>query len=69
MSEIPAPAHGLRAFLDSIQDPVVIFDSEDERVLDVNDRACEMYGRGREDLIGSRLPIFGDDVERARNVA
>jgi two-component system, cell cycle sensor histidine kinase and response regulator CckA len=47
-------------------DAILIFDPENEIVLDVNDRACEVYGIAREDFIGRSLRDISLDVDRGR---
>ena len=44
-------------------DAILIFEPENETVLNVNDKACEMYGLSREEFVGSSLK------ERSNNVA
>ncbi|HEX8397125.1 MAG TPA: EAL domain-containing protein [Pyrinomonadaceae bacterium] len=39
-------------------DAIIIFDPENKRVLNVNDRACEMYGFSREDLLANKLSLL-----------
>ena len=44
-----------RGLFENAHDAIIIFDPEDEIVLDANRRACEMYGIGRAEFIGMRL--------------
>lgn len=49
-------------------DAIVVFEPESERVLDVNARACELYGRTREEFVGMNLQTITLDVARGRLV-
>lgn len=58
------------ALLELVHDPAIVFEPENEIVLDVNARACELYGRARDSFVGlslrqiSRDPLIG--VHRIR---
>lgn len=45
-------------------DSILIFSPADQVVLDVNDKACEVYGLTRENFIGRSLKEFSRDVAR-----
>jgi PAS domain S-box-containing protein len=45
---------------------IVIFEPEDERILDANPAACAMYGVARRDFIGMSLKTFSTDIARGR---
>jgi two-component system, cell cycle sensor histidine kinase and response regulator CckA len=45
-------------------DAILIFEPEEEKVLDVNDKACEIYGLARESFIGRSLKEFSLDTHR-----
>lgn len=53
------------ALLELVHDPAIVFEPESEIVLDVNARACELYGRTRDAFVGlslrdiSRDPLTG----------
>ena len=47
-------------------DPILIFDAADTTVLDVNDKACEVYGIAREEFIGRKLEEIAHDPGGAR---
>src|SRR5207237_951652 len=47
-------------------DPVVIFDAAQATVVDVNDKACEVYGIARENFIGLKLEDISQDPAGAR---
>jgi two-component system, cell cycle sensor histidine kinase and response regulator CckA len=49
-------------------DAIVVFEPDTERVLDVNARACELYGRPREEFVGMNLQTITLDVPRGRSV-
>ncbi|MEX1362383.1 MAG: PAS domain S-box protein [Nannocystaceae bacterium] len=44
-----------RTLFERAFDAILVFEPHDETVLDVNPRACELYGRSREELIGMSL--------------
>lgn len=45
-------------------DAILIFDPADEAVLDANDRACEIYGFEREELLGKSIKEISKEVSR-----
>src|SRR2546425_5616699 len=56
--ELKAEINRRREYRDLFQlanDPILIFDAADATVLDVNDKACEVYGIAREECIGRKL--------------
>jgi len=55
-----------RGLFENASDCILIFEPEDERVLEANRRACEVYGFDRSDFVGLSLKDFSDDVERGR---
>jgi PAS domain S-box-containing protein len=55
-----------RQIFDNAHDPIIIFTPEDERVLNVNRRACEVYGLSREEFIGLSLLDLSLSPERGR---
>jgi PAS domain S-box-containing protein len=48
--------------LELLHDPAIIFAPEDEVVLDVNSRACEVYGLSREQFVGLSLREISRDA-------
>jgi PAS domain S-box-containing protein len=52
-----------RALFESAHDPVILFSPRDEVVIDVNQRACEVYGIERSEFIGLSLKSITHDVE------
>src|SRR4051812_15328498 len=46
-----------------MHDAAIIFTPEDEVVLDVNARACEVYGRTREQFVGVSLREISRDPD------
>jgi PAS domain S-box-containing protein len=53
--------HGLeqhRQWFEMAHDAILVIDPLDERVLDANARACQLYGLSREDLLGKSLREF-----------
>lgn len=49
-------------------DAIVVFEPDTERVLDVNARACQLYGRSRDEFVGMNLQSITQDVARGRMV-
>ena len=45
-------------------DAILIFEPENETVLNVNDKACEMYGLSREEFIGRSLKERSQNIKR-----
>jgi len=55
-----------RRIFESAHDPILIFSPEREIVLNVNRRACEIYGLSREEFIGMSLEKISENVEHGR---
>ncbi len=55
-----------RGLFENANDYIVIFEPEDEVILEANQRACEVYGFDRSDFVGRSLKEFSDNVERGR---
>jgi len=55
-----------RGLFENASDCIVIFEPEDERVLEANNRACEVYGFNRSELLGKSLKSLSENVERGR---
>jgi len=53
-----------RRLFESANDSIVVFDPETETILDVNRKACELYGYSREELVGTSLKRLSTDVSR-----
>jgi two-component system cell cycle sensor histidine kinase/response regulator CckA len=51
-----------RALFRNINDAIVIFEPNSEIILEVNPKACEIYGFTREELIGMSLKRLTEDV-------
>jgi PAS domain S-box-containing protein len=67
--ELKAEIHRRREYRDLFQlanDPILIFDAADATVLDVNDKACEVYGIAREEFICRKLEEIANDPGDAR---
>jgi len=52
----------LHAVLDSVNDAVFVQDAGTGRVLDVNETACRMYGRSKEELLGLDIAAISAGV-------
>ena len=55
-----------RGLFENAHDAILIFRPEDEVVLEVNRRACDMYGFGREEFIGLTLEKISENVARGK---
>src|SRR5262249_53719193 len=55
----------LRIF-ENAHDAILILSTDDETVLNVNLRACEVYGYSREKFIGMSLEAISEDILRGR---
>lgn len=53
-----------RRIFESAREAIVILDPSDETVIDVNPRACEVYGFSREEFIGLSMKRLSRDVAR-----
>src|SRR5690349_7339778 len=51
-----------RDLFEQAHDAIIIFSPEGETVLDLNDRACELYGFTREEFIGLSLKTISKNV-------
>src|SRR5215218_5064541 len=56
-----------RRIFESAHDPILIFSPDREIVLNVNRRACEIYGLSREEFIGMSLESVSEDVPRGQH--
>lgn len=50
-----------RVLFENAYDAIIIFDPNGERVLEANDRACEMYGYTRDEFIGLSLTTLSQN--------
>jgi PAS domain S-box-containing protein len=55
-----------RRIFENAHDAILIFSPEKEIVLNVNARACAIYGLSREEFIGLSLETISEDVQRGR---
>ena len=55
-----------RQIFENAHDPIIVFRPEDEQVLNVNRRACEIYGFTREEFLGTSLGEISADVARGQ---
>jgi PAS domain S-box-containing protein len=65
-AELSQLTRDYRQIFDNAHDPIIIFTPEDERVLNVNRRACEVYGLSREEFLGLSLIDLSLAPERGR---
>ena len=55
-----------RRIFEHAHDAILIFDPRDERVLNVNQRACEIYGFSHDEFIGMSLATVSKDPDQGR---
>jgi len=55
-----------RQLFENAHDAIVIFTMQDEIILDVNFRACELYGFSRQEMIGISLEKISKNVRRGK---
>jgi len=55
-----------RMLFEQAHDAIIIFSPDDEKVLDVNQRACEIYGFTRDEFIGLSLKTISKNVPQAQ---
>ncbi|HET6260699.1 MAG TPA: diguanylate cyclase [Chloroflexia bacterium] len=55
-----------RGLFEHAQDAIVIFEPEGEVILDVNERACDLYGLSRAELIGMSVQDLSHDVQQGK---
>jgi PAS domain S-box-containing protein len=56
-----------RQIFESAHDAIIIFRPEDEQVLSVNRRACEIYGFTREEFLGISLAAISENIKRGQD--
>jgi len=66
--ELHQASEEYRRIFESAHDPILVFAPEDERVLQVNRRACEVYGYSREEFLRMSLIEISEDVPRGQQV-
>ena len=64
--ELEARERDYRMIFEQAHDAIVIFDPRNEEVANVNQRACELYGYGRDEFIGMSLETISTDIETGR---
>jgi PAS domain S-box-containing protein len=60
-------AQDFRDLFEQAHDALIVFNPEPEIVLDVNQRACEIYGFTRSEFIGMSLEAISKDVVRGKS--
>jgi len=55
-----------RQLFENAHDAILIFSVRDEIIMDVNNRACELYGFNRQEMIGMSLEKISKDVRRGK---
>ncbi|HEV7506024.1 MAG TPA: ATP-binding protein [Thermoanaerobaculia bacterium] len=65
--ELRKVSEDYRRIFENAHDPILIFRPADEVVLNVNRRACEIYGFSREELVGMSLMDVSENVPRGRD--
>jgi PAS domain S-box-containing protein len=64
--ELRRSEHNYRGLFEHALDPIVVFRPEDQVVLDVNRRACEVYGFDRSEFFGMSLESISTDTPRVK---
>jgi len=62
-TELKQSVNYYKMLFDQAHDPIIILNPDDEKVLDVNKRACEIYGFKREEFIGLSLKSISKNVQ------
>ncbi len=57
-----------RGLFESAHDAILVVAPHTETVLEVNQRACDMYGFSREQFIGMSLETISEEVEKSRSL-
>ena len=57
-----------KGLFENAHDAIVIFEPEGERVLEANQRACEMYGFDRSEFIGMSLMSISKDPSKGKGI-
>jgi len=57
-----------RILFERANDAIVIFEPQDETILDLNQKACELYGFAREELVGTSLKRLTQDIHRGEKL-
>jgi PAS domain S-box-containing protein len=55
-----------RALFDQAHDAVLIFEPDHEIILNVNQRACEIYGFSKDEMIGMSIENISEDIPRGK---
>ena len=55
-----------RTLFENAHDAILVLNAEDEIVMEVNDRACELYGFAKDEFIGMSLKKLSKNVEDGR---
>lgn len=56
-----------RGLFENAHDAVIIMSPEDETILDVNQRACEIYGFYRDKFIGKSMKSLSKDIQKGEH--
>jgi len=65
-AELRKVSEDYRRVFENAHDPIFIFAPEDEKILNANRRACEIYGFSREELLGMSLASISENVMRGQ---
>jgi len=55
-----------RTLFNQAHDPIIVFLPENEIILDVNNRACDVYGYSKEELIGMSLEKISQNIKAGK---
>jgi diguanylate cyclase (GGDEF)-like protein/PAS domain S-box-containing protein len=65
-AELKRSEREYRQLFEKAHDAIIIFRIEDERILEVNDSACRLYGFSRKEFLGLSLESLSKDVRRGK---
>jgi len=65
-TQLKSSAEQYRKLFEQAHDAIVIFSPEDETVIDVNRRACDLYGFKREEFIGLSMRSISKNIKQGK---
>lgn len=66
-SQLKSSAEQYRKLFEQAHDAIVIFSPDDETVIDVNRRACDLYGFKRDEFIGLSMKSISKNVKQGED--
>jgi len=65
-TQLKSSAEQYRKLFEQAHDAIVIFSPDDETVIDVNRRACDLYGFKREEFIGLSMRSISKNIKQGK---